>query len=431
LADQHDDIAPGSLSPSGRELEGRNVVLGVTGSIAAYKAAELVRLLSKAGAEVQVMMTLDAARFVTPLTLGTLSQREVLIGLFPDDDGGPDNGASSWTRHVELGLWADVMLVAPATATTVAKLASGVCDSMLTATALSRRCPMLVCPAMDHDMYRHPATQRNLGTLRSDGVEVMEPEYGPLASGLIGEGRLPDLRAIYSRLLQVLASTSEERGSDLTGKTVLVTAGPTREAIDPVRFVSNASTGTMGYAIAAEAASRGADVVLVSGPTNLPAPAGVQRIDVTSADEMFGAAMEHSGVDLIFGVAAVSDYAPVEVSDHKVKKGDGEVDLRFRRTPDILAALGAQKRLGQTVVGFALETDDGENNARAKLKAKNLDWIILNHANEPGSGFGDGTNRVRMFSRHGSALDLPLLPKAEVARQVLNHVIEASLHFEK
>jgi phosphopantothenoylcysteine decarboxylase / phosphopantothenate---cysteine ligase len=413
-------------------LSTKKIVLGVTGSIAAYKAAELVRLLRKAGAEVQVLMTPDAARFIAPLTLGTLSGREVLIGLFPE---GGDAGEGSWTRHVELGLWADLLVVAPATATTLARLAAGVCDSMLTATALSRRCPMLLCPAMDHDMWRHPATQRNIQTLRADGAEVMPPDSGELASGLIGEGRLPEPEAILARITAQLVATSPSgqpagdgaggghQEQPLAGITVLVTAGPTREAIDPVRFLSNGATGTMGFALAEAAAARGARVTLVAGPTALPTPPGVDRVDVTSADEMYTAAMEHAGADLVIAAAAVADYAPAEPSDRKAKKGEGDLVLRLRRTPDILAAIGQQRRPGQTLVGFALETHDGEAHARDKLRRKRLDWVVLNYANEEGAGFGTGTNRVVLLGRDGSAQEVPQLPKRELAERLLDTVV--------
>lgn len=400
-------------------LSGRKILLGVTGSIAAYKAAELVRLFRKAGAEVQVLMTRDAERFIPALTLGTLSERDVLIELFPEHEDG------SWTKHVHLGLWADLMLVAPATATTLAKLAQGICDSMLTATALSRRCPMLVCPAMDHDMWGHPATQRNLRLLREDGVEVMPPAHGELASGLVGDGRLPEPEAILAHVADRLTDrhgASESSGRSLKGKTVLITAGPTREAIDPVRFLSNGSTGTTGFALAAAAARRGADVRLVAGPVALDTPPGVTRIDVASADEMHAAAMEHGGADLIIATAAVADYAPAEAHEHKVKKGEDDLTLRLRRTPDILAALGAQKRLGQTLVGFALETQDGPANARAKLERKQLDFVVLNYANESGSGFGTGANRVAVIARDGTAEEWPAMDKRALAERLLDHV---------
>jgi phosphopantothenoylcysteine decarboxylase / phosphopantothenate---cysteine ligase len=393
-------------------LASRRIALGVTGSIAAYKAAELVRLLKKAGAEVQVLMTPDAARFITPLTLATLSEREVLVEIFPEHAEG------SWTQHVHLGLWADVLVVAPATATTLAKLAQGVCDSMLTAVALSRRCPMIVCPAMDHDMWAHPATRRNLAALRADGVEVMPPEHGALASGLIGDGRLPEPEAILAHLAGRLA-----RAGTLTGKHVLVTAGPTREAIDPVRFLSNGSTGTMGFALAGAAARRGARVTLVAGPTPLATPPGVTRVDVTSAEEMHAAALAHADADLVLATAAVADYAPAEPSERKTKKGEGDLTLALRRTPDVLAALGEQKRPGQTLVGFALETHDGEAHALEKLERKRLDWIVLNYANEAGSGFGTETNRGTLLGRDGSCTELPRQTKAELAETLLDRVL--------
>ena len=396
-------------------LHGRKILLGVSGSIAAYKAAELVRLLKKAGAEVQVLMTRDAARFIPPLTLGTLAGREVLTEIFPE------NASGSWTKHVHLGLWADRFIVAPATATTLSKLAAGVCDSMLTAVALSARCPLIVAPAMDHDMFVHPATQRNLNTLRDDGVEVVEPEHGELASGLVGTGRLPEPEALFERIVERLQPDDRS----LAGKRVLVTAGPTREAIDPVRFLSNGSTGTMGYALAEAAARRGATVTLVSGPTVLDTPPGVERIDVTSADEMHAAVMQHADADFVFAAAAVSDYAPAEPSDRKIKKNGDELALRLRRTPDVLASLGEQKRDGQTLVGFALETHDGLEHARDKLERKRLDWIVLNHANEPGAGFGTGTNRVTLLGREGEEETLDRMPKRAAAKAILDRVLTA------
>ena len=364
-------------------------------------------------------MTRDAARFIPPLTLGTLSEREVLTEIFPEH---ADAASGSWTKHVHLGLWADLFLVAPATATTISKLAAGVCDSMLTAVALSARCPLVVAPAMDHDMMRHPATQRNLATLRADGVDVIEPEHGELASGLVGTGRLPEPATLVERIAAKLDAQAQRAGT-LTGRRVLVTAGPTHEAIDPVRFLTNGSTGTMGYALAAAAARRGADVTLVSGPTALPTPDGVQRVDVTSADEMHAAVQRHADADLVVMAAAVADYTPAEPSDRKVKKGDGDLTLRLRRTPDILAALGERKRDGQTLVGFALETHDGIEHARGKLDRKNLDWIVLNHANEAGAGFGPGTNRVTILGRDGSAEELAQMPKAAVAEAILDRVV--------
>jgi phosphopantothenoylcysteine decarboxylase / phosphopantothenate---cysteine ligase len=391
-------------------LTGRKILLGVSGGIAAYKAAELVRLFKKAGAEVQVLMTPDALRFITPLTLGTLSEREVLIEIFPENETG------SWTKHVELGLWADLFVIAPATAQTIAKLAYGFSDSMLTATALAARCPILVCPAMDRDMYDHPATRSNLERLASFGYDIMPAAYGELASGLTGNGRLPEPGEIFERALPYVGT-----GGALAGKVVLVTAGPTRESIDPVRYVSNHSSGRMGYALAAAARRRGAQVVLVSGPTALEAPPGVTRVDVTSAQDMHEAVQAHRDADVVIAAAAVADYAP-EAAPLKIKKDEGELVLRLHRTPDVLEALGKTKKPGQVLVGFALETHDGLDNARRKLEAKNLDWIVLNNALEPGAGFGTPTNRVTLIRRDGFSEDLPLQSKEAVAGAILDRV---------
>jgi len=394
-------------------LAGRHLLLGVTGSIAAYKAAELVRLFKKAGAEVQVIMTPDATRFITPLTLGTLSEREVLVELFPENEPG------SWTKHVHLGRWADLAVVAPATAQTLARLAHGFCDTMLAATLLSARCPVLLCPAMDHDMYHHPATQRNLEQLRRYGYEILPPKFGELASGLVGDGRLPDPERIAAHVAALLA-----RRHSLAGKHVLVTAGPTREMIDPVRCLTNPSTGTMGFALARAAARRGARVTLITGPTLLPTPPGVTRIDVTSAREMYEAVLRHADTaDFVFMAAAVADYAPVETSPSKLKKEADELVLRLQRTPDILAELGRRRRPDQVLVGFAMETDNALENAREKLRRKNLDWIALNRLNEPGTGFGTGTNRLTLLHRSGHLEELPLLPKDEAAEALLDRVL--------
>ncbi len=294
-------------------LNGRKILVGVTGGIAAYKAALLIRALRRAGASVQVVMTEHAERFISPLTLGALADGPVHSTLWPE------HAEAGWTQHVHLGLWADLMLVAPATAQTLSKLANGACDNMLTAVALSLRCPLVVCPAMDHDMYCHPATQANLDTLRERGVHVMPPETGPLASGLVGEGRLPEPDTIVDYAIRVLSATQDR---SMSGKRVLVTAGPTREHVDPVRFLSNPSTGTMGFAIAGEAARRGADVTLIAGPVALETPPGVTRIDVTTATQMHAAAMEHGpSADLIVMTAAVADYAPADTHAHKTEKG--------------------------------------------------------------------------------------------------------------
>ncbi len=395
-------------------LTGKHIILGVTGGIAAYKSAELARLLKKAGADVQVLMTADAGRFITPLTLGTLSEREILSEIFPDNESG------SWTKHVSLGLWADLFVIAPATAQTIAKLAHGMSDSMLTATALAARCPLLVCPAMDHDMFIHPATQRNLEILESYGYRIMQPEHGELASGLIGHGRLPDPAAIVDRVDQELEEGRED--GPLTGRTVLVTAGPTREPIDPVRFISNHSSGRMGFAVAETAASQGAETILVTGPTRLETPQGVKRVDVITAEEMFAAVDKHRDADIVVMTAAVADYTPAEPADHKLKKSDNEVQLRLRRTTDILQQLGKNRRRGQVLVGFALETRDGPANARAKLKSKNLDLIVLNNPLDEGAAFGHETNRVTLLYRNGTEERLGKMSKLDVGRVILQRV---------
>ena len=409
------------------ELRGRHILLGVTGGIAAYKSVELVRLLKKAGADVQVLMTPDAARFITPLTLGTVSEHPVLTDLFPDAEDG------AWTRHITLGRWADLLVVAPATAHTLAKLAGGFCDNMLTATALAARCPVLVCPAMDEDMLVHPATQRNLDTLRSYGYFVAPTAYGPLASGLTGQGRLPEPEEIVQHIREALATAPDrllthphpENGL-LKNKHVLVTAGPTREYVDPVRFLSNPSSGKMGFALAEAAARRGAQVTLVCGPSHLDAPAHVQRIDVESAEEMHDTVLAHRTADIVIMAAAVADYAPEERAAQKIKKRNGQMALRLRRTADILYALQEQRAQeqraeGQLLVGFALETNDGLENARKKLRDKNIDWIVLNMLAE-GSGFEAETNRITLLSRTGHEETLPLLSKQETAEIILNRI---------
>ena len=379
------------------DLQNKKILLGVTGGIAAYKCAELVRRFRKAGADVQVLMTVDATRFVTPLTLGTLSEHPVLTEIFPDSAEG------SWTKHIELGLWADLFLIAPATAQTISKLASGQCDSMVTAVALAARCPILVSPAMDHDMYLHPATQANLERLRSFGYEILPPGHGALASGRIGWGRLPDLDDITARSIEVIEARSAE-ATLLKGRSVLVTAGPTREPIDPVRYVSNRSTGTMGFALAEAAARRGAEVTLVTGPTNALTPDGVRRIDIESAAEMAAAVDAAKNVDIVVMAAAVADYRPKHAADSKIKKDDAGLSLDLERTVDILKTLGAAKKTGQTLIGFAMETEDGLNNARAKLESKNLDWIVLNNLRDKGAGFGTDTNRVILIGADGTSL---------------------------
>lgn len=404
-------------------LAGHRILLGVCGGIAAFKSAEVVRLFRKSGADVRVLMTPDASRFVTPLTLGTLSGHNVETDLFA---GGSEG---SWTRHVELGMTADVLVVAPATANTIAKIAGGFCDNLLTATVLAARCPVVVFPAMDHDMYLHPATERNLDRLRSFGYEVVPPEFGALASGVEGWGRMPEPSEVLSRVEASLGRrvAATESPSRIAGKTVLVTAGPTREAIDPVRFLSNHSTGTMGFALAAEAARRGARVTLVTGPANLPTPAHVNRIDVVSAEDMHGAVQAFLESDVIIAAAAVSDYAPTAIKASKIKKSDPELVLSLRRTKDILAEIGSQNRDGQVRVGFALETEDELENARRKLVEKNLHWIVANNPKRPGSGFGTTTNEVILLGRDGAEVHLPRMSKSLLASEILDRTAEATI----
>ena len=389
-----------------RPLDGRRILLGITGSIAAYKAAVLCRLLKTAGADVRVVMTPLAKQFITPLTMATLSKNPILVEFFD-----PENGA--WNSHVALGEWADCYLIAPATANTLAKMATGVADNLLLTTYLSARCPVVVAPAMDLDMYAHEATQQNLRTLAARGVRIVEPEEGELASGLQGKGRMAE----PDRIAAFVGGLLDEKKKTLAGKRLIVTAGATIEAIDPVRFISNHSSGEMGYAIAGELAARGAAVTLVTGRTSLPTPAGVERVDVLSAAEMYEAAVgAFDASDGAVMCAAVADYTPAHVSDTKIKKGDGGLTIELRRTRDIAAELGARKG-GRVLVGFALETDDEEAHAEAKLTKKNFDFIVLNSLRDPGAGFRGDTNKVTLIDRAGRE-ELPLMSKREVAARI-------------
>ena len=391
----------------------RRVLLGVTGSIAAYKTAWLVRDLVKAGAEVQVVMTPAAHDFVTPLTLATLSKRPVLTDLFLR------NGSGSWNDHVSLGRWADVLVVAPASAHTLAKMAQGLCDNLLLATWLSATCPVYVAPAMDLEMFADPATAHNLDLLRERGVHTIGPESGELASGLEGAGRMTEPMDIVHRL-----ATDLMEGSPLAGKRILVTAGPTREAIDPVRYIGNRSSGRMGFAIAEEAAARGARVELVTGPveltTNRP---GIVRTDVESAADMAQACKERAPeADIVIMSAAVADHRPAAPAGSKIKKDEGHLELVLERTEDILAWIGKQRRPGQVIAGFALETEEGLESARGKLERKGLDLVVLNSLQDEGAGFGHATNKVTLVTRDKDPERLPLLPKAEVARRILDAI---------
>lgn len=391
-------------------LKGKHILLGVTGSIAAYKAAALTRLLVKAGCEVQVVMTSLAKQFITPLTMATLSQRPILVEFFD-----PENGA--WNSHIKLGEWADCMLIAPATANTLAKMAHGVADNLLLTSYLSARCPVAVAPAMDLDMFAHPSTQENLKLLASRGVRVVDPGSGFLASGLEGKGRMAE----PEQIVEFLEGLFDEKKKSLAGKHLLVTAGPTCEPIDPVRYITNHSTGKMGYALAEELAVRGARVTLVSGPTQLPVPVGVERVNVRSAEEMYEASVEaFRKADGAVMCAAVADYTPAEVADRKIKKSDDDMAIRLKRTRDIAAELGREKG-SRLLVGFALETDHEAEHARGKLERKNLDFIVLNSLRDAGAGFGGDTNVVTLIDREGSE-SLPLLSKREVAERIVDKI---------
>ncbi len=391
-------------------LSGKHILLGITGGIAAYKAAALCRLLVKAGAEVQVVMTPLAKQFITPLTMATLSRRPILVEFFD-----PENGA--WNSHVKLGEWADLMLIAPATANTLAKMAHGIADNLLLTSYLSARCPVAVAPAMDLDMYAHTATQENLQTLRRRGVAVVEPDSGELASGLEGKGRMAE----PERIAAFVEGLFDEKKKSLSGKRFVVTAGATIEPIDPVRYITNRSTGKMGYALAAELARRGAGVTLVSGRTQLSVPQGVERVEVETAAEMYEAAVAaFEGADGGVMCAAVADYTPAAVADRKIKKSDDDLSIPLKRTRDIAAELGRRKG-GRLLVGFALETDHEGEHAAAKLERKNLDFIVLNSLRDAGAGFGVDTNRVTLIDRSG-AERLPLMPKSEVAVRIVDRM---------
>lgn len=392
-------------------LRGRRIVLGVTGSIAAYKSCMIVRLLVKAGAEVQVVMTPAAKEFVSPLTFSTLTKKAVVSEFFDRRDG-------SWHSHVALGLWADAMLVAPATASTIAKFANGVADNMLTTTYLSMRCPVFLAPAMDVDMYNHPATQANLHTLAKYGNHIIAPRAGELASGLDGKGRMEEPERIVDALVSYFS-----KSMDLAGRKILVTAGPTYEKIDPVRFIGNYSSGKMGYSLAEECATRGAEVVLVSGPVaiSLENP-NIRIVHVESAEEMFNiATKEFADCDDAILCAAVADFTPCSTADSKIKRGNDGMTIELKPTKDIAASLGRLKKPGQHIVGFALETDNERANALQKLEKKNLDFIVLNSLKDKGAGFAVDTNKVSIISRT-STKDFPLKSKKAVASDIIDEL---------
>lgn len=395
-------------------LEGKKILLGVCGSIASYKSAILTRLLVKAGADVKVIMTQDATHFVTPLTFSTLSKNPVFSTYFKPDSG-------EWNNHVELALWADFILIAPITANTIAKLANGSCDNLLSAVYLSAKCPVFFAPAMDLDMWLHPAVQRNVSLLESYKNKQIKPAYGELASGLVGEGRMAEPEEILAYLQQALSIDLP-----LKGKRVLITAGPTYESIDPVRFIGNHSSGKMGFAIAEEFARRGAQVTLVSGPSSqvLRAPS-IRRIDVSSAEEMYQSVhQEFPENDVMIMNAAVADYRPKLVAPEKIKKSPSEFVIELVKTKDILSSLGEMKRDDQVLIGFALETNNEEEHAIAKLRKKNLDFIVLNSLKDEGAGFQGDTNKITIIDRQLRKETFPLKSKEEVAKDICRKIAD-------
>ncbi len=406
-------------------LRGRKILLGVCGSIAAYKSAGLIRLLVKAGAEVQVVMTDSATAFISPLTLATLSKKPALHQYVK-------NEAGEWNNHVALGLWPDLMLVAPASANSLAKFANGLCDNLLSAVYLSARCPVWLAPAMDLDMYQHGSTRRNLEQLKQYGNTIIEAGFGELASGLEGQGRMAEPEEILSSLSAFFGQqpehgkTNKEKSGRLQGKKVLITAGPTYEAIDPVRFIGNHSTGKMGYALAEAAAAEGANVTLVSGPVNLEARhPGIRRINVFSAEEMYQQCQKSfSSQDIAIFAAAVADYRPAEVSNQKIKKKDAKTKLVLTKTVDVASSLGQEKQSGQFTVGFALETENEQQHALEKLSKKKLDMIVLNSLNEKGAGFGHDTNKIIIFDKEGVRQEYPLKSKQAVATDIIEQIIK-------
>lgn len=392
-------------------LQGKKIILGITGSIAAYKSIQLVRLLTKAGAEVRIVMTKAAQDFVSPLVLSTFSHHPVWIEF---------HEGAVWNNHVELGLWGDVFIVAPASCHTLSKMANGLCDNIVLATYLSARCPVIVAPAMDEDMFLHPATQRSLEMLRSYGNTVLQVNAGELASGLVGHGRMLEPDEIVQHLIE-----NTFRGTKFTGKRVLVTAGPTQELMDPVRYISNFSTGKMGLCLAEVCYLQGAEVILIAGPIHVTSTfKGIQHISVQSASEMEEACLNYiNSVDLIFMAAAVADYRPLSPSKEKIKKSDITSTLVLEKTNDILAAMGAMKKAHQTLVGFALETENEEANALKKMQQKNTDFIVLNSLNDAGAGFGLDTNQVTIFATTGERKMVHLQSKMDVAKEIVDYIL--------
>jgi phosphopantothenoylcysteine decarboxylase/phosphopantothenate--cysteine ligase len=394
-------------------LKGKKIVLGITGSIAAYKACLIIRGLIKEGAEVQVVITPAGKEFITPITLSALTHKPVISEFFSQRDG-------TWNSHVDLGLWADAMLIAPATASTIGKMANGVADNMLITTYLSMKAPVFIAPAMDLDMYAHPSTQQNLKTLKSYGNHIIEPQSGFLASGLEGKGRMEEPEKIVE-ILNKEIGCSETKGP-LADKNILITAGPTYEKIDPVRFIGNYSSGKMGFALAAECVRQGAKVTLVAGPVSLSTPQGVNRIDVESCEEMYNASIEaFPKMDAAILCAAVADFCQETTSSQKIKREKDDLILRLKPTHDIAAQLGKIKTSHQILVGFALETNDEEVNAKKKLEKKNLDFIVLNSTRNKGTTFRSDDNQISIISAEGQK-DFPKKPKTEVARDIVDEL---------
>lgn len=395
-------------------LSGKNILLGITGGIAAYKTTFLVRLLIKAGANVKVVLTESASSFVSPLTLATLSKNPVLTSFVKQEDHTTD-----WNNHVELGLWADLMVVAPATANTLSKMANGVCDNLLLAVYLSAKCPVFFAPAMDLDMYQHPTTRASFDKLQSFGNVIIPATSGELASGLHGEGRMAEPENILTFIQEYLV-----KGLPLQNKKVLVTAGPTYEAIDPVRFIGNHSSGLMGYEISKSAANLGAQVILISGPSHLSiSHSGISLHKVVSAEQMYHTAHSHyPEMDIVISAAAVSDYRPKTVAEQKIKKKEKELTIELVKNKDILLSLG-EKKQKQFLVGFALETENEIENAKKKLKRKNLDAIVLNSLNDSGAGFGKPTNKITFIDKNLNLTAFEVKEKSEVASDILKEII--------
>ena len=392
-------------------LRGKKIIVGVTGSIAAYKALLLVRLLVKSGAEVKVIMTDAACEFVAPLSFSTLSGNDVLTGLVTKN---------TWANHVALGRWADVMIIAPTSCNTIARMSSGICDNLLMAVYLSSVCPVFIAPAMDEDMWMHPATQRNLSTIKDYGNYIIAVNHGELASGLTGEGRMAEPEEIFKILVSYF-----NRHNELAGTKALVTAGPTYEYIDPVRFISNRSSGQMGIRIAEELANRGASVTLILGPVQMEVPGNIEVVPVETAAEMYDAVMSRfADNSIIIMAAAVADYSAVKVSDEKIKKEEESFSLPLIKTNDILSKVGELKSESQTLVGFALETHNEKQYALEKLRRKNADYIVLNSLNDAGAGFGYETNKITIFEKSGKEFSFPLKTKREVAKDIVNVILQ-------